>query len=141
MTHCPIGQIAHGESSYGTAHWFIHLVLRIVYHAWGSHPTRHHVHAHDHVLLPSRSIQVHCLVQIQLGAPCALSSLDSFTVGVIDCLTEGTYMFQMRFVSCTSCRWCPSMSGDGIGLHLMVDNELVKGSVGLDGMVEASYVP
>ena len=74
MTHCPIGQIAHGESSYGTTHRFVHLVLQIIYHAWGSHPARHHVHAHAHILLPSRSVQVHCLIRIQLVVPCALSS-------------------------------------------------------------------
>ena len=106
MTHCPIGQIAHGESSYGTTHQFIHLVIQIVYCTQGSHPARHHGHAHGHAHahvfsppVPSSSVGLFKFSLYGL-APCLL--LDSFRVGVINRLAEGTWtrrLWQLQMVS------------------------------------------
>ena len=72
MTHHPIDQTVHEESSYGTAHWCTLLVFQIAYHVQDFRPARHC--GHGHVLLPCHSVHVHYFIQIQPVEPFTLSS-------------------------------------------------------------------
>ena len=52
-------------------------------------------------------------------------SLNSLSVGMVNGLTEGTDSFDIGFIGESGSRGSAKVVGNGVGLHLMVDNVLV----------------
>ena len=80
---------------------------------------------------------------VELSLKCFASGflLNSFMVGVVNCLTEGTDCFNVGFVGKRCHRSSAQVFCNGICLHLMVNHILVQCHMRLNGTIKTINVP
>ena len=102
-------------------------------------------------ITPSSPTDLSTTVVSPMSAPRPTKfSLESFTpdlfmkgflVSMIDGLARGVNSFNIGLIRNHSGRSCPKMLGDRVRLHLVVEDILVEGCVGLEGTVQPSNIP